>query len=159
MQKTQAMRLLEGKGVDYEAFTYPSSERDAVVVARHLGVPPRQVFKTLVVTRDRGKPFLAVIPADRQLDLKKMAKTVGEKKLQMASHAEAEAMTRLKVGGISPLALLNRGFVTILDSSAREFRSIFVSAGEKGINLRVPVDALLEITGAPLLEIAGDLVA
>ena len=155
MQKTQAMRLLEGKGVEYEALTYPSSERDAVIVAKHLGVPPMQVFKTLVVVRDRGKPFLAIIPADRQLDLKLMAKAVGEKKLQMASHAEAEKMTRLKVGGISPLALLNRGFDMILDSCAKDFDSIYVSAGEKGINLRVAVDALLQLTGARLLEIAG----
>lgn len=157
MQKTLAMRLLEGKGITYEALTYPESERDAVQVARHLGVPPKQVFKTLVVVRERGKPFLAIIPGNRQLDLKQMAKAVGEKKLQMASHAEAEKMTRLKVGGISPLALINRGFVIILDASARNFDAIFVSAGEKGINLRVPVDGLLEVTGAQLLEIAGEL--
>lgn len=155
MHKTVAMRLLEGKGVAYEAFTYPSSERDAVVVAQHLGVPPERVFKTLVVVRQRGKPFLALVPAHRNLDLKKMAKSVGEKKLQMATHAQAEKMTRLKVGGISPLALINRGFDMILDASAEQFDAIFVSAGEKGINLRVPVAALLELTGARLLAIAA----
>ena len=66
-QKTLAMRLLEGKKVPYEAVTYPNTERDATVVARHLGVPAAQVFKTLVVTRERGKPILVMIPADRQL--------------------------------------------------------------------------------------------
>lgn len=155
VQKTQAMRLLEGKGVAYEALTYPSSERDAVVVAQHLGVPPQQVFKTLVVVRERGKPFLAMAPADRNLDLKKMAKAVGEKKLQMATHAEAEKMTRLQVGGISPLALINRGFDMILDESAEVFDAIYISAGEKGVNLRVPVAALIELTGARLLPITG----
>ena len=154
MQKTLAMRLLEGKGIEYEAVTYPSGERDALVVARHLGVPAAQVFKTLVVVRERGKAFLAIVPADRQLDLKKMAKLVGEKKLQMASHQQAEKMTRLKVGGISPLALINRGFDMVLDASAERFDAIYVSAGEKGINLRVPVEALIALTSARMLDIA-----
>lgn len=155
VQKTVAMRVLEGQGVDYEALTYPATERDAVVVARHLGVAPQQVFKTLVVVRERGKPFLAMVPADRNLDLKRMAKAVGEKKLKMASHAEAETLTRLEVGGISPLALLNRGFEMVIDASARNFETVFVSAGAKGTNLRVPVDALLTITGAKLLDISS----
>lgn len=155
MQKTLAMRLLEGKGVQYEAVTYPSSERDATVVAKHLGVPAAQVFKTLVVLREIGKPLLAMIPANRQLDLKKTAKAVGEKKLQMASHDEAEKLTRLQVGGISPLMLLNRGFEMILDENAQAFAAIYLSAGKKGINLRVPVEGLLKVTGARILDIAG----
>lgn len=154
MQKTLAMRLLEGKGVNYEALTYPSDERDATVVAEHLGVPAAQVFKTLVVLRDLGKPFLAMIPADRQLDLKKMAKAVGEKKLQMASHDEAEKLTRLQVGGISPLMLLNRGFEIILDGTAHTFDAIYVSAGKKGINLKVPIEGLVQVTGARILDVA-----
>lgn len=154
MQKTLAMRLLEGKGVEYEAVTYPSSERDATLVAEHLGVPAAQVFKTLVVLRDLGKPFLVMIPADRQLDLKKMAKAVGEKKLQMASHVEAEKLTRLQVGGISPLMLVNRGFEMVLDESAQSFDAIYVSAGKKGINLRVPVDGLISVTGPHVLDVA-----
>lgn len=155
MQKTLAMRLLEGKNVDYEAVTYPSSERDATVAAEHLGVPAAQVFKTLVVLRELGKPLLAMIPADRQLDLKKMAKGIGEKKLQMASHDEAEKLTRLQVGGISPLMLLNRGFEMILDENARAFDAIYLSAGKKGINLKVPVDGLLQVTGARVLDVAA----
>lgn len=154
MQKTLAMRLLEGKGVPYEALTYPRSERDATVVAQHIGIPAEQVFKTLVVVRDRGKPFLVLVPAPRQLDLKKMAREVGEKKLKMASHEEAERLTRLEVGGISPLALLNRGFEMIIDSSATDHDEICVSAGEKGINLKVPVIGLVEVTGARYLDVA-----
>lgn len=156
MQKTIAMRLLEGKGVPYEAVTYPSDERDATVVAQHLGVPASQVYKTLVVVRQRGKPFLSVIPADRQLDLKKMARNVNEKKLKMATHEEAEKLTRLQVGGISPLALINRGFEIIVDESARQLAEIYVSAGEKGINLKVPVAGLMEVTGARFVDVAED---
>lgn len=154
MKKTQAMRLLEGKNVPYEAFTYPAEERDAVVVAELIGVPAGQVFKTLVVRRERGKPFLVMAPADRQLDLKKMAKAVGEKKVYMASHSEAEELTGLEVGGISALALINRGFDIVLDASAREYGTIWISAGEKGINIGVPVEGLAAITGADYLDVA-----
>lgn len=153
MQKTIAMRLLEGKGVSYEALTYPRTERDAMVVAEHIGVPPEQVFKTLVVVRERGKPFLVMVPAPSQLDLKKMARQVGEKKLKMATHDEAERLTRLEVGGISPLALLNRGFEIVIDSSAQEYDAICVSAGEKGINLKVPVAGLVAVIGARYLDV------
>jgi Cys-tRNA(Pro)/Cys-tRNA(Cys) deacylase len=151
-QKTLAMRLLEGKKVSYQVHTYPGRERDAMVVARHLGVPAGQVFKTLVVTRERGKPILVMIPADSQLDLKRLAKELGEKKVQMASHQEAEQLTRLQVGGISPLALLNKGFQITIDVAARQYESIYISAGEKGINLQVGVVDLLRITGARVIQ-------
>lgn len=153
-QKTLAMRLLEGKKVPYEAFTYPESERDATIVARHLGAPAGQVFKTLVVTRERGKPILVMIPADSQLDLKLLAKELGEKKLQMATHQEAEKLTRLQVGGISPLALINKGFQITIDVAAREHEAIYISAGEKGINLKVGVADLLRVTGARVVRAA-----
>lgn len=154
MQKTQAMRLLEGKGVSYEAVTYPPAERDATVVARELGAPPDQVFKTLVVVRERGKPFLVMVPAHRQLDVKKLAKAVGEKKVQLASHDEAERLTGLQVGGISALMLINRGFEILLDESAQKFDAIYISAGQKGINIKVPVEGLVSVTGAGLLDVA-----
>ena len=155
MRKTIAMRLLEGKNIPYEAIAYPGSERDATRVAEHIGAPPGQVFKTLVVVRERGKPFLALVPADRELDLKKMARQVGEKKVSMASHAEAERLTRLEVGGISPLALINRGFDMVLDASAQHYGAIYISAGEKGMQIRVPVEGLVALTGAQLLDIAA----
>lgn len=154
VQKTLAMRLLEGKKVPYEVFTYPESERDAAVVARHLGAPPAQVFKTLVVTRERGKPILVMIPADSQLDLKLLAKELGEKKVQMATHQEAEKLTRLQVGGISALALINKGFQITIDAAARQHEAIYISAGEKGINLKVGVADLLRVTGARVIRAA-----
>lgn len=154
MEKTQAMRLLEGKGIPYEAVTYPAEERNATNVAEHLGVPAAQVFKTLVVLRAQGKPFLALVPADGQLNLKKMAKAVSEKKLKMATHAEAEELTGLEVGGISPLALLNRGFDLVVDRSVQAYEQVFMSAGQKGINMKVPVREFMELTGAKCLDIA-----
>lgn len=156
MRKTLAMRLLEGKGIPYEALAYSPDVRDAVVVAGLLGVRPAQVFKTLVVTRDQGKPLLIMIAADRQLDLKKTAKALGEKKVRLASHAEAEEMTRLQVGGISPLALINRGFDVVLDRSAQTFDTVLLSAGEKGINVRLTVADLVALTHASALDVSSD---
>ena len=155
MQKTLAMRVLEGQKIPYEAVAYPNTERDAVKVAAPLGVPAGQVFKTLVVVRERGKPLLVLIPADRQLDMKALAAAVGEKKLKMATHQEAEQLTRLQVGGISPLALLNKGFAIYLDQSATALAQIYVSAGQKGINLRVPVAGLIQVTGAQVIAVAS----
>jgi Cys-tRNA(Pro)/Cys-tRNA(Cys) deacylase len=155
VQKTLAMKLLDGKRVAYDAVTYPATERDAMEVARHLGVPPAHVFKTLVVTRERGKPILVMIPADRQLDLKRLAGDLNEKKLHMATHQEAERLTRLQVGGISALALLNRGFQITLDEAARELEAIYISAGEKGINLKIGVSDLVSLTSARWVRVTS----
>ena len=152
MQKTLAMKVLEGQKVAYEAVTYGSGSRDAVKIAAIFGVPPEQVFKTLVVPappkQPRIKPMLVMIPANAQLNLKKLAKIVGAKKLAMAKHAEAEKMTGLQVGGISPLALLNKRFAIYIDESAKTQDASFVSAGVRGINLKVETAGLVKVTKA-----------
>lgn len=155
IEKTLAMKLLEGKKVAYQAVTYPSSETDAVLVAEALGVPASQVFKTLVVLRPPAKPMLVMVPADRELDLKKLASEVGEKKVKMATHREAELLTGLEVGGISALALLNRGFSVFIDASAKTSDEIYVSAGQKGINLRLSVEDLVKLTRARYVKAAS----
>lgn len=152
-EKTLAMRLLEGKKVAYEVHEYPASERDAEMVAIEIGAPAEQVFKTLVVLRPPKKPMLIMVPADRQLDLKKTAKVVGEKKVKMAAHAEAEAMTGLEVGGISALALVNKGFAVFLDESAERFDQIYVSAGQRGLDIQLAVKDLVKVTGARLVDV------
>ena len=158
--KTLAMRLLEGKKIPYEAITYDANERDAEKIAVQMGVPPEQVFKTLVVAapkdgRSPTKPMLAVIPANRQLDLKKLAKLVGAKKLKMATHQQAEAMTGLQVGGISPLALINKGFLIYLDKLADNPTHIFVSAGARGTQIRLAPTDLQRLTRARLGDISS----
>jgi Cys-tRNA(Pro)/Cys-tRNA(Cys) deacylase len=152
-EKTLAMKLLEQKKVPFEAISYPPEEHDAEKLALLFGVPAAQVFKTLVVVREGNKkPLLVLTPADRQLDLKKVARALGEKKVQMALHSEAERLTGLQVGGISPLALLNRGFVICADATIRAQEAVWVSAGQRGINLRVPVAALLRLLNARIIE-------
>ena len=154
MKKTLAMKVLEGRNVPFEPFTYPASERDAVKIADHFGVPHDQVFKSLVVARPHKKPLLVMIPANYRLNLKKLAKATGDKKLKMSTHAEAEKLTGLQVGGISPLALLNKGSVMLIDRVADQHDEIFVSAGQKGINLKVSRKGLVKVVAAKSIDTA-----
>ena len=154
-KKTLAMKLLDGKKISYNSYAYPNKLRDAQEVALALGLPPEQVFKTLVVSPPPpGKPILAMIPANSQVDLKKLAKSVGEKKLKMASQREAEKLTGLQVGGISALALMNRGFMVYLDISADRLQEIVISAGERGQQIELAVGDLVRLTRARLADIA-----
>ena len=151
--KLNSMRVLERASAPYEVMVFPSTIRSAVGVAEHLNIRLLEVFKTLVVGRPAGgKPLLVMVAADRELDLRKLAAALGEKRLRMARHAEAERLTGLKVGGISPLALLNRGFQVCLDRPAVQLETIVISAGQRGVNLRVGVKDLLQVTGAHILD-------
>ena len=115
--------------------------------ADYLDVSPERVYKTIVVVRrGRGKPILAVVPGPREVDLKALAKALGEKKVKLPSQREAEELTGLEAGGISPLALLNRGFQVVIDASAQDHEQIHVSGGQIGLNIRLPVTALKKLT-------------
>ena len=153
-EKTLAMLVLDGQNVTYRVILYDSALRDAEEIAHQIGSEPSQVFKTLVVTRPAGKPFLVMIAADKQLDLKKMAREVGEKKVKMASQRDAEKLTGLQVGGISALALLNRGFSNCLDADASSHETVYISAGKRGLQLQVPVDDLIRISKARILPVS-----
>jgi Cys-tRNA(Pro)/Cys-tRNA(Cys) deacylase len=111
-------------------------------------VPAEQVFKTLVVMREKGKPLLVVVPGGREIDLKQLAAGVGEKRVRMASKKEAESLTGLLTGGISSLALLNKGFGIFLHESAKQWDEIYMSAGQRGVNLRLRVEDFMKVTGA-----------
>lgn len=125
------------------------------MTAEILGVPTDIVFKTIVIKRaGRGKPILAAVPGDREVDLKKLAAAVGEKKVFLTTQNEAEMLTKLQVGGISPLALINRGFQVVIDQSAQSHHTIHVSGGQRGLNIRLPVVDLQKLTNARLAEIS-----
>jgi Cys-tRNA(Pro)/Cys-tRNA(Cys) deacylase len=155
-EKTLAMRVLEGQGIAYEVVAYPDTIHDALEVAQVAGLPPENVYKTLVVLADDPgfKPMLIMLAANTSLNLKKTAQAVGAKKVHMARHVEAETMTGLKVGGISALALLNKGFDIYLDEWATLLSFVVVSAGQRGFNLRLSVDDLLRATSASVIEVS-----
>jgi Cys-tRNA(Pro)/Cys-tRNA(Cys) deacylase len=150
--------MLDAKKVSYTAFELPGEKLGAIETARFLDVPLEQVFKTIVVKREgKGKPILAVVPGSAEVDLKRLAKALGEKKLHLPSEHEAEQITGLLAGGISPLALVNKGFQVVMDSSALEHKEIHLSGGQRGLNIRLPVDALVKLTSARLEKIIYDL--
>ncbi len=149
------MRVLEGQGVPYEVIEFPATIHDALEVARWAGLPPENVYKTLVVEASEPgfKPMLILIAADTTLDLKKVAQAVGAKKVHMARHADAERITGLQTGGISALALLNRGFAIYIDTWAELLDFIVVSAGQRGLDLRLSPHDLIRVTRAQVVEV------
>lgn len=141
-------RLLDSRKVPYQAFELSAEKHGALETANLLGVPPETVFKTIVVKREKGKPILAVVPGPNEVDLKLLAAAVGEKKVHLPTQNEAEQLTGLQAGGISPLALMNKGFQVLIDESARSYEQIHVSGGQRGLNIRLPVDALAKLVNA-----------
>ncbi|HEY8476142.1 MAG TPA: aminoacyl-tRNA deacylase [Chloroflexota bacterium] len=150
--KTNAMRALDARRVPYEALTYDEAIHSAVGVALALGLPANQVYKTLVVLRERGRPLLVMVPGNAEIDLRRLARSMGEKRLQMAPHREAERLTGLKVGGIGALALLGKPFDVAIDRSALALDRILVNGGRRGLNLRLRVADLIEVTRARVVD-------
>jgi Cys-tRNA(Pro)/Cys-tRNA(Cys) deacylase len=159
-KKLNSMRLLEQNDIPYEALTYPDSIHNAEEVAEVLGVPYFTVYKTLVIQPvdrpDIRHPYLVLVASVRRLDLKKMAAAAGVKKVQMASHDDAERMTGLKVGGISPLALTHKNWPVFLDHEATELQHICISAGERGTQLRVPVVPLVNLLRVRVADVSRE---
>ena len=154
MKPNNVIRLLEQRKIPYTAHELPIEKLGAVEVARLLGVAPNMVYKTIVVTRlVKGKPILAVVPGDREVDLKALASAIGEKKVQLPGEREAERLTGLQAGGISPLALLNRGFQVLIDTSAKDLEAIYISGGQRGLDIQLSPLALAEVVRATFAEI------
>jgi len=142
-------RLLDSQGIGYQAYELPAKKLGALETARLLQAPVEIVFKTIVVTRGlSAKPILAVIPGPAVVDLKALAGALGEKKVHLPTEREAEQLTGLQTGGISPLALINRGFQVVIDSSAERLPEIHISGGQRGLNIKLRVSDLARLTRA-----------
>ena len=143
------IRLLDSHKIPYRAYELSPEKRGAQETARLLDADPAAIFKTIVVLRDKPKkPLLVLVSGDAVVELKLLASAVGEKKVYLPTEKEAEQITGLQAGGISPLALLNKGFQVILDSSAENFEQIHVSGGQRGLNIKLPVADLIKLTNA-----------
>ena len=138
------------------AHDLPAEKIGALEAAQFLGVPAEQVFKTIVTIREKGKPVLALIPAPRVVDLKLLASFLGEKKMRLPSEREAESLTGLQAGGISPLALINRGFQVAIDSAAQTYDEIYISGGQRGLNIQLRVNDLVKLVNARFGNISRD---
>src|SRR5262245_21068147 len=158
--KTNAARLLEARGIGHRVRVYDPDRafHTADEAAALLGVPGSSVLKTLVVLRERPgrvKPLLVLVPSDRQVDLKRLGQALGEKRLRMASQREAEALTGLKIGGISALAVRAETFEVLVDARAADEERVHVSAGVRGVDLELALQDLLLATGARLIDASG----
>ncbi|MEX1071061.1 MAG: aminoacyl-tRNA deacylase [Anaerolineales bacterium] len=148
-------RMLVSKGIAFEAHELPAEKLGGLEAAAFLGVDARQMFKTIVALPPDGKPVLALVPAPAQLDLKGLGRALGGKKLQVATQAQAEKLTGLQVGGISPLALIAKGFEVILDDSALTFDKIYISGGQRGLNISISPTHIQELTHAKIGAISA----
>jgi Cys-tRNA(Pro)/Cys-tRNA(Cys) deacylase len=153
--KSNVTRLLDSRQIAYTTAEYDGSQfHSAETVARLIGVPVERLYKTIVVLREdrTRKPLLVMVAAEREIDLKKLAASLGEKKLRVARHDEAEALTGLQVGGISALALLSKPFEVYLDRPALEFERIHISGGQRGLDVQIGVKDLVSLTRAKVVD-------
>lgn len=154
MPTNNVTRFLDARKIQYTAHELPAEKLGAVEAAEILNVPAAQVFKTIVTTREKGKPVLAVIPGDRSVDLKLLASFLNEKKMSLPTQNEAEKLTSLQAGGISPLALINKGFQVVIDSACENYEQIFISGGQRGLNIQIGVKDLIGLVNAKVNQIS-----
>lgn len=155
--KTNVMRILDKAKITYKAHTYDHSDGaiDGAAVAEKMGQNPEQVFKTLV-TKGAGRDYYVfVVPVLKELDLKKAAKSVGEKHVEMIHVKDINKVTGYIRGGCSPIGM-KKQFVTVFDKSAENIETIIVSAGKIGYQIELAPKDLIEIVGAKTSEITAD---
>ena len=152
--KTNAARLLDSLGIAYELRAYEVDPNDltAISVAHKIGLPPEQVFKTLLIHTSDKEHVFAVIPGDSELDLKKLAATAGARNAELASLKEVEPLTGYIRGGVTVLAA-KKPFRSFADETIELFDIISISAGQRGLQLVLAPADYLRATSAELADL------
>ncbi len=155
--KTNAVRLLEAAGVPFGTVEYEVDENDLAAqhVANQLGEDINCVFKTLVLRGERTGLFVCVIPGNCEVDIKKAASVAGDKKAEMIAMKELLPLTGYIRGGCSPVGM-KKPFPTFFHSTALDFETIYVSAGMRGLQLRIAPQALIDFVGAAVADVVKD---
>lgn len=151
---TPACKILKLNKIEYSVHEYEhdsSAKSFGLEAAEKLGLSVNEVFKTLLVTDDKNY-FVAILPVDHQLNLKKAAVALGCKKLQMANPKDAERLTGYLVGGISPIGQKKR-LKTVIDASAEPLETMYVSGGKRGLDLGLKPQSLALILNAEFFDI------
>jgi len=149
INKTNAARLLDKEKIIYELIPYEVDESDlsAVYVALQLAEPVEQVFKTLVLRGDRTGYFVCIIPGTAELDLKQAAKVSGNKNCNMIPMKDLLSVTGYIRGACSPIGM-KKHFATYIHNTCLDFDFIYVSAGMRGLQIKVAPTDLIKVTGA-----------
>ena len=157
-EKTNVMRVLEQKKIAYTAHTYPHEEGvavDGVTVARSMGFDPASVFKTLVARGAKGQFYVFDVPVAENLDLKKAAKAVGEKSIEMLHQKELLPLTGYVHGGCSPVGM-KKLFPTVIDASAEDLSTMIVSAGKIGYQVELSPRDLASLVRASFADLVSE---
>ncbi len=151
------MRTLEKEKVNYKAHEYPHGKEavDGVTVAKSLGQNPDCVFKTLVTTDTKKNYFVFVVPVERELDLKKAARAVKAKTIEMIHVKDIQKITGYIRGGCSPINMKKK-YVTVYHESAKQCETMMVSAGKIGFQVEVAPDDLVKMTDGTFADICKD---
>lgn len=152
--KTNAARLLDAAGIEYSLITYPVDEEhlDAIHVAESIGEDINRVFKTLVLRGERCGLFVCVIPGNAEVDLKKAAQAIGDKKVDLIAVRELLPLTGYIRGGCSPIGM-KKPLPTMVHTSAENFDTIYVSAGVRGMQICIAPKDLTAIANATLKDL------
>lgn len=154
MNKTNAIRKLDTEKIQYEIFEYPTDGSiDAISVAHYLNVNSAQVFKTLVTQSGTRMNYVFVVPGCNELDLKKAAKVVNEKSIEMIPQKQLLPLTGYIHGGCSPIGM-KKLFKTVIDVTARNYEYIYVSAGKVGMQIKINSNDLLKVVNGEYGEIS-----
>jgi Cys-tRNA(Pro)/Cys-tRNA(Cys) deacylase len=155
MKKTNAARLLDAKSIDYELAEYEVNESDlsAVSLAKKIGQDVEQIFKTLVLRGDKTGVFVAVIPGNAEVDLKKAAKVSGNKNCAMVQQKELLGLTGYIRGGCSPLGM-KKPYQIYIHETCQLFDQIYISAGQRGLQLKLNPEDLVYVTDAAVCDLA-----
>ncbi|MBF6058875.1 MULTISPECIES: Cys-tRNA(Pro) deacylase [Thiomicrorhabdus] len=152
---TPAILLLKSKKIEHTVHEYvhdEGCESYGLEAAEKLGIVPERVFKTLVVSLNSGELAVGIVPVSAKLSMKLIAKAAGGKKAEMAAPQLVERSTGYVLGGVSPLGQKKR-LKTVLDSSAQNYPTIFVSAGKRGMDLELTPQDLLSLLGGIYADI------
>lgn len=155
-KKTTATMAMDRAKKPYQLLEYPY-DPDAASIGLHaaesLGLPPSQVFKTLMTTAG-DEALIAVVPSDRELNLKALAQAAGKKGVSMMKGPDAERLSGYRIGGISPLGQKKR-LRTFFDDSALLFPFIVINGGQRGLQIKAAPQDLLEVTGGLPVPLAS----
>lgn len=155
-KKTNAMRILENEGIQYDVRTFKMGKThiEGQEVAKLIDASPEQVFKTLVFINNDGDPYVFVIPVEGNLNMKHAAQAVKEKKLHLLPLQDLTKVTGYIRGGCSPVCMKHL-YPTVIDQSAEQQDTIFVSGGQRGVQMEVHVQDLVKVTNATLADVAN----